>query len=321
MGTRRHSKRRESAILNNRTYIDIYNRMLNLAINCFEWINLPSSVDERYLELMLITYGYSIFFKDEVMGYLSLGGALGGQLNVYNIPTSRNAIAPNGYSNWLTDEDSVIIFDNYLRTPFMETIQIFARRLYECQRAIDTNIKVQKTPLIILCDEQQRLTMQNFYEQYDGNEPLIMGSKQLLDINDVNVLKTDAPFVADKLTSEFHNIWNDYLTICGIENSNMDKKERLVADEIEANHGSIEAYRNVRLNARRQACKLINEMFNLTGDDAIDVRFRSDLPTLVNYDNVPEGLNPDEYEINSVGGNIDEHVHYSTPLAHRTTDK
>lgn len=320
MSTRRHNKRRESMMLNNQTYIDLYNRMFNLAINCFEWINLPDTVDERFLEMMLITQGYSIFFKDELMGFLSLGGALGGQLSVYNIPKDRTAIAPNGYSNMLTDEDSVIIFDNYLRVPFMTTITNYARRLYECQRAIDTNIKVQKTPLIILCDEQQRLTMQNFYEQYDGNEPLIMGSKQLLDINSVNVLKTDAPFVADKLTSEFHNIWNDYLTICGIENSNMDKKERLVADEIEANHGSIEAYRNVRLNARKQACKQINNMFGLTGEDAIDVRFRSDLPTLVNYDNFDEKLQPDEYEINSVGGKLDEHVHYSSPLANRTTD-
>ena len=314
MSTRRHNKRRESMILNNQTYIDIYNRMLNLALNRFEWVNLPDSVDERFLELQLVTLGYAIYFRDEMMGDLALGGSLSGNLNVYNIPTQRIAIAPNGYSNMLDDTNSVIIFDNYLRAPFMQTIESYARRLYECIRTQDTNIKVQKTPLIILCDEQQRLTMQNFYEQYDGNEALIMGSKQL-DVNGINVLNTQAPFVAPQLNTLFHNIWGEYLTICGIENTNVDKKERLVSNEVQADKGSIEAYRNICLNARRQACDQINKMFGYTGDKEIYVRFRSDLPTLLNYMNAPiDALAPDEYSVDEQGGTLNEHLHYSSKM-------
>lgn len=276
------AKRRwQSAELNNKTYIDYYNRLMELALNVFEWENLPPSVDERFLELTLYEMGYCLYFNDEIIGNLALTCTIGGQLDVYRIPVLRRAYAVNGYNKMCTTKDSVLIFNNYLHTPTQLTIDLFARRLYEIERAIDVNVKAQKTPTLILSSEQQRLTMQNLYMQYDGNEPFIFGDKNM-DIEGIKSLKTDAPFVADKLEILKHQIWNEALTFCGIENSNQDKKERLVSDEVGSNYGNIEAQRNVMLNVRKQACKKINAMFGTN----IDVHFRSNLATMVNADNV-----------------------------------
>lgn len=276
------AKRRwQSAELNNKTYIDYYNRLMELALNVFEWENLPASVDERFLELSLYEMGYCLYFNDEIIGDLALTCTIGGQLDVYRIPVLRRAYAVNGYNKMCSTKDSVLIFNNYLHTPTQLTIELFARRLYEIERAIDVNVKAQKTPTLILSSEQQRLTMQNLYMQYDGNEPFIFGDKSM-DIEGIKSLKTDAPFVADKLENLKHQIWNEALTFCGIENSNQDKKERLVSDEVGSNYGNIEAQRNVMLNARKQAVKKINSMFGTN----IDVHFRSSLATMVNVDNV-----------------------------------
>lgn len=276
------AKRRwQSAELNNKTYIDYYNRLMELALNVFEWENLPPSVDERFLELTLYEMGYCLYFNDEIIGNLALTCTIGGQLDVYRIPVLRRAYAVNGYNKMCSTKDSVLIFNNYLHTPTQLTIELFARRLYEIERAIDVNVKAQKTPTLILSSEQQRLTMQNLYMQYDGNEPFIFGDKNM-DIEGIKSLKTDAPFVADKLEILKHQIWNEALTFCGIENSNQDKKERLVSDEVGSNYGNIEAQRNVMLNVRKQACKKINAMFGTN----IDVHFRSNLATMVNVDNV-----------------------------------
>lgn len=276
------AKRRwQSAELNNKTYIDYYNRLMELALNVFEWENLPPSVDERFLELTLYEMGYCLYFNDEIIGNLALTCTIGGQLDVYRIPVLRRAYAVNGYNKMCSTKDSVLIFNNYLHTPTQLTIELFARRLYEIERAIDVNVKAQKTPTLILSSEQQRLTMQNLYMQYDGNEPFIFGDKNM-DIEGIKSLKTDAPFVADKLEILKHQIWNEALTFCGIENSNQDKKERLVSDEVGSNYGNIEAQRNVMLNVRKQACKKINAMFGTN----IDVHFRSNLATMVNADNV-----------------------------------
>jgi hypothetical protein len=274
-------KRWHSAELNNKTYIDYYNRLMELALNIFEWENLPPSVDERFIELTLYEMGYCLYFNDEIIGNLALTCTIGGQLDVYRIPVLRRAYAVNGYNKMCSAKDSVLIFNNYLHTPTQLTIELFARRLYEIERAIDVNVKAQKTPTLILSSEQQRLTMKNLYMQYDGNEPFIYGDKNM-DIEGIKSLKTDAPFVADKLETLKHQIWNEALTFCGIENSNQDKKERLVSDEVGSNYGNIEAQRNVMLNARKQAVKKINSMFGTK----IDVHFRSNLATMVNIDNV-----------------------------------
>ena len=277
----RKKKRWPSAQINNQTYIDYYQRLMEFAINMFEWRNLPPTVDERFLELTLYEKGYCLYFNDEVVGNLALTCTIGGMLDVYRIPTERRAFAVNGYNKICTSQDSVLIFNNYLHTPTILTIELFARRLYEIERTIDVNVKAQKTPSLVLASEQQRLTMINLYMQYDGNEPFIFGDKDM-EFDGIKCLKTDAPYVADKLQVLKHQIWNEALTFCGIENSNQDKKERLVADEVGSNYGNIEAQRNVMLNARRQAADKINRMFGTN----IEVGFRSSLNTMVNSENV-----------------------------------
>lgn len=278
----RKQKRWESAYLNNVTYLDFYNRLKELCLNVFEWENLPPTVDERFLELCLFEKGYCLYFNEKGIGDLALTCTIGGQLNVYNIPTERRPYSNIGYSfDPRTSKNSVLIFNNFMHTPTEMTIRLFARRLYEIERAIDTNVKGQKFPIALLAPEQQRLTIKNVYMQYDGNEPFILGDKNL-DLEAIKAIKTDSPYVADKLTILKHNVWNEALTFIGIENSNQDKRERLVADEVSSNYGNVEAQRNVMLNSRRQAATKINRMFGTN----ISVRYRSNLETMVNIDNM-----------------------------------
>lgn len=252
----------ESATLNNATYMQYYNRLTELSISMFEWVNLPESVDQRFLELTLFAEGQCVFFEDEVMGYLCLQNVLGGEFNVYRIPTKRRAYAVNGYQKELDENNSVIIFNNYLHTNSMLDVRMFAKRLYNLDRAIDINANAQKTPILIQCDEKQRLTMLNLYKQYEGNEPVIFGDKNL-NANGVKVLQTGAPYVADKLYELKAQLWNEALTYLGISNINTQKKERMITDEVTRNMGATIASRYSRLQSRREACEKINAMFGL----------------------------------------------------------
>lgn len=252
----------ESARMNNGTYRQYYNRLVELAISMFEWKNLPDTVDPRFLELTLFTDGQAVFFKDEELGYLALQNAMNGDFDVYRIPINRRAFAVNGYQRKLTNKDSVIVYNNYLHTNSQLDADMFARRLYNLDRAIDVNANAQKTPVLIKCSQEERLTLLNVYKQWDGNEPLIMGDKGL-NTNAMTVLKTDAPYVCDKLYQLKTQIWNEALTYMGISNINVQKKERLITDEVTRNQGGTIASRYSRLNARRDACKKINAMFGL----------------------------------------------------------
>lgn len=279
--------------INDLTFIDYLYRLQELAINMFEWKNLPPTVDERFIELTLCEYGFCCYFNDELIGDLCLTCAIGGNLDVYRIPKYRRAYAVNGYNKELSDKDSVIIYNNYLHTPSMNTIILFARRLYEIERAIDVNVKAQKTPVLLVCQESELLTIKNLYKQFDGNEPVIYGGTNL-DLNAIKSITTEAPYVSDKLEVLKRQIWNEALTFFGIQNANTEKKERLVTDEITSNLGGVEAQRYIMLNSRRQAADKINTMFGTN----IQVDFRQDFSLLnlknENNEETVEEVTPNE---------------------------
>lgn len=262
-----------SAKKNNATFYQYYNRLTELSVSMFEWKNLPNTIDERFMELALFADGMCVFFKDEVMGYLALRTMIGGRLNVYQIPMERRAYASNGYNMPLDENNSVIIFNNLLHTNALLEVENFAIRLSELDRTIDVNAYAQKTPLLIACDEQQRLTLKNVYMKYTGNEPVIFGDKNL-NPNSIQAIKTGAPYVGDKLYELKTQIWNEALTYLGISNLTINKKERLITDEVMRNQGGTIASRYSRLQARRNACEEINKMFGLD----IWCDYRTDVP-------------------------------------------
>lgn len=275
MGNRNKGDRNfwDSAMMNNATYIQYYNRLVELAISMFEWINLPEEIDQRFLELVLFARGKAIFIKDEDLGgYAVMQVNDASQRNVYGVPINRHAFSPyNGYHADFTIDDSVIIYNNALRRNSKLDVEMFARRLYNIDRIIDVNVNAQKTPVLVTCDETQRLTMQNLMMQYDGNTPFIWGESGL-DVKGIKAINTEAKFLGIELTELKNRYWNEALTYLGISNLNLQKKERLVSDEVARNLGGVIASRYSRLNARKKACEEINKMFGLD----LDVEYRDD---------------------------------------------
>lgn len=245
---------------NDWTFLQYYNRLVDLAISQFEWINLPPTCDRRFLELALFSDGMAVFFKDEVMGYLTLQCMTSGPLDVYRIPIYRRAYASNGYQMELNKENSVLIFNNSLHINSQLDVEMYAWRLYEIQRAIDTNVKLQKNPKIITCSESQRLTIINLFKQYDGNYPFIFADKQM-DLSGLNSIDISAPYVADKLQVLKGLVWNEAMTYLGIGNTNDEKRERLNTLEVKSGMGDVEAQRYTRLMEREIARERINAMF------------------------------------------------------------
>lgn len=257
-------------MLSNNMYL---RRLCELSMSMFKWEGLPDSVDVRYLEMELFLTGQALFFKDDVLGYLALGCLANGSFDVYGEPKVRRAYSRySGYnSDSFTDKDSVIIWNNYMRVPSAQDVMYYAQRLWDLDSTIDINAKAQKTPVLIQCDEKQRLSLLNVYKEYDGNSPVLFGDKNL-DIKGFGVLKTDAPFVADKLYELKNQIWNEALTYLGISNVSYQKRERLITDEVTRSQGGTVASRYSRLTMREQACDRINELFGLD----VSVKYRED---------------------------------------------
>lgn len=259
-----------SALRNTWDYTDYEDMLTEIALSRFSWEGLPDTCDERYLERALFFNGQAVFVKDEILdSLLSLKVTLGGKFDVYGIPINREAYGSNEYRIKCTNENSVIVFNNYKKKPTLPVVTNYAMRLYEIDRTIDVNVGAQKTPILVLCDENERLTMENLYTQYEGNRPVIFGKKGL-NTDGFEVLKTDAPYVSDKLYNLKTNLFNEALTMLGVANVSIEKKERLVSDEVTKALGGTISNRYSYLAMRQKACDEVNKMFGTS----ISVKFR-----------------------------------------------
>lgn len=292
-------------VVNVLTLNDYIRRLQELALNTFEWKNLPPEIDVRFLEMTLFSTGMAVFYWEDVVElFVALTVMIGGNMNIYQVPRERRAYSVNGYNYDLTDKQSVLIFNNYLREPDFPTLELYARKLYDIDRAIMTNVHLQRFPLIIKTTEGQLLTVQNLMEKYDGNVPFIFAGKDL-DLESIQTFPTEIPFVADKLMQTKAQIWNEMLQFLGIETVNTDKPAHLITDEVSANLGYAHAQRFVRLNMRRQACEQINQMFGLD----IWVDFRSDINTVFNQTTESMTALSDEREVRE-----NERLHDTDPV-------
>lgn len=282
----------DSMLANDLTYTDYLERFKKIALSMFEWENLPKSMNERYLEECLYYKGQASLLKDNELGFINTQCCSNGQINIYGLPTSLNCFS-FGYSEdrklytGLKSEEAqndscILVMNNWECVPTASTLELFAYRLYEAERTCDVNIKAQKTPVIVVVDETQRLTMENLYSQYDGNKPVIFGDKNQLQNGILKAISTEAPYVVDKITDYKKEIWNEALTFLGIQNIAVNKKERLVTDEANYNNEVTNLNLQSFLIPRQEACKKFNELFGLTGTDKeIRVRVRSDLYNII----------------------------------------
>lgn len=272
MGRKNKNLFGESAVLNKFTFLYYVQRLTELSLSMFKYENLPDTVDARYLELALFQNGAAVYFKDEIVGDLCLDCIANGNFDVYGNPVKRRAYSRyNNFQKDLDESNSVIIWNNLMRTNSISTVQMYARKLYNLDRIIDVNANAQKTPVLLQGTEQQRMTLINLYKQYDGNEPFIFGDKNL-DLNGLKSLSTAAPYVCDKIYELKNQIWNEALTVLGISNVNIQKKERMLTDEVQRGQGGTIASRYSRLQARLDAVEKINKKFKTK----IEVYYRED---------------------------------------------
>ena len=257
--------------LNDATYTDYFYRLMHLARTVFKWENLPNGIDEKWIEKYLFSNGKCMFFNDKYKGFMIAKCNLAGNLNYYDEPTKLQPYGTNYQGkSYVNNKECILIRNNDDMLPTSETINLFAIRLTEISRTIDINIHAQKTPTLILCSEKQRLTLKQVYNQWNGFEPVIFGTKDL-ELDGITTLKTDAPIVFDKLQMHKHAIWNECMTFLGINNANMDKRERLVDDEVQANNEQIGLAAHIMLKSRQKAAEQINNLFGTS----IKVDFRN----------------------------------------------
>ena len=276
------------------TYYNFLYRIMDLYMSVFEWKNLPEGCDARMLEWYLMFNGFCGFVYDPMLkkaapkeapkGCAIMPLMLQGEMNIYQLPREVTAYSVDPQVSMiqhLNPDNSAIIFNTNMRINPFPRLSLYAERFANITRTIDVNVSQQKMPRVVKCNEKQRLSLENAINQVQGNAFTVWADNKI-DLASAELLDTDIPFVALDLNVLFHQQWNEMLTDLGIENTNTDKKERMVGNEVLGNMGDVEAARFTRLVPRKKACDEINEVLEGQGyfedePDAlpVDVEYRS----------------------------------------------
>jgi hypothetical protein len=238
-----------------------YNLLYLICINRFIWKGLPEHIDVDFIEKELSNVGELAFINHPTYGF-QIVHCVGENIGMYGRPTRYLCSSVNGViTEYFNEEDIVIIRNNKLSENSHDFIDRYSSILSSIQKTKEVNLNAVKTPVLIQCEESQLMTMKNVYAQYEGNSPVIFATKAL-DLEGVKVLKTDAPFLLDKLQAEKIEMLNECLTFLGI-NTTPKKKERMITDEVNANNDMVNICLSMFLNTRLKAIEDINKKFGL----------------------------------------------------------
>mgnify|MGYP002522923259 CR=1 FL=1 len=283
---KRNNRNKTQAVENTRCFMAYYDWLKNIALSEFEWLRLPDSMDERFLEIALYQNGKALIAPDKKYktGIINLRATPNGRMNIY-----ENFVRYKGYSiqyDAMYDADEcVYVRNNRTTTPTDLYITMWAERLAKIEIAIQSNISVQRFPIIAKTTDTQRMSMENMLEKFEGGVPFIISDKSFDEFNDLTVFNTAVPLIAPQLFDLKKKTFNDCLSFLGINNANNEKANRMIVDEVNANNENIGMSCASFYEQRKLACEQANKMFGLN----IDVRKRDVSEVLQmtggNYDN------------------------------------
>ena len=303
------SKKKVALYENDIEFQNMFYNLLNILMYSFSIEGLPDSCNERFFKLNLIFNGYAALIKDPDLGYLSLGvrpTVNSNQLNIYGEFPDVMAFGWNGfnkqYKNYMygtdnSDAEAVICRDNDLMYPMVNIIWMYAKRLTDTMRTLDVTARKLKTPYFITCDEAQKSSIKKILDDVDFNQDSIIANRSTMP-NEFNVLQTGVqPESVRVLWEHYSNLESEIRTFLGINSAaNLDKKERLVVDEAEANDILTDINIQYRLKSYQQFCDTVNNLWGL------NISFVSNIDIVEKQEEIDDSIKQNEV----IGGDTDE---------------
>lgn len=237
--------------------------LLEISMNRFKWEGLPKEINIRWMEMALCKGALAVFlFDPRVDRFFALPAAPKGPMNMVGDPIEYIVWGNPEGTRVVNAEDVVPIWANYTRVPDIDIITIFAHRLAELDRSIEINSMNARRSKILGVTENSTVSASIINKAIEDGKPAIPVASSV-DLNSLVValdLGVD-PLSIINLDMLQSRQWQKAMMMLGVNGSNQDKKERLVAAEVSGNDDMVAAIRATNLQARQQACEKITEMW------------------------------------------------------------
>ena len=243
----------------------------NIAVSVFEWEGIPDQVmriPRRQPEKQLYETGCFTMFRHEDSGqfFMLPVASMNIQKNAYGEPSQWRAMAlgelaaPIGALK-LSPENAVLFRNNDTYTPSKPYVEELIKQLVNVEYTLRLNINAQKMPWSMRSNNYNIISNRNLFRQIYECEPIVYHDDMMTD--ELELIKTDAPVIMAEL-NDAYNVYDQRICeFLGIDCVARDKKERLTAEEADANDEKIDSIKKVKLEQRKEGCDLANDLWGI----------------------------------------------------------
>lgn len=271
------SKKTKNQLYKSAQFLELDHQYQLLGTSIFEWEGL-TELDIPVYEPENTLYKQGQACMLQVPGtdsYAILPVAYGSEkLDIYGRPTEWRAycvgdspIADKIRNTKLSSTEvpgtqpSVLIWNDYTRMPSQKYVRLMLAKMVNVDIALESNINIQKTPILINCNQTNLLTAKNFYNAIMENEG-VFKSNDMEDMS-IDVLNLGVQFIGAELSDQYKTFENRILEYFGINNLPVEKQERMLTGEVSSNDDKTGLMFESRLLMRERACEEMKDIFGL----------------------------------------------------------
>lgn len=238
--------------------------LLKKVLSRFEFGGIPSFWDMDYFLEILFLEGH-LAITDTAMGILPFKCGCTG-IGVFEQPTEVIIANPVlGSFRRTIDVDCALVKLQYNYQGIGWMINRYSVLLAMCDSGIAVNLMNSKAAYVFKAGSKaQAATIQNMYDDITMGKPAVfVGENGALNSENVFTMPVKENFVADDIQLLKRKILNEFLTEIGINNTNLDKRERLTDDEVNANNDEVSANIQHWLDNITEGLTKANKLYNL----------------------------------------------------------
>lgn len=254
-------------VSNNSLHAFFASLLFEKALSVFKW-DLPETWNEDYFLDVLYSWGYIGVLETDKYGIICQHGTYYGY-DIYWQPTNlivTNPLLKGSLSPRIGTECAVIkLRPNWHGA--LDLINYYACKMALCGESIDINLL--NSHLVTIFPAENENQAQSYKKLYDGvsrGEPCIVIDKSLFKEDgsiawDVFQQNLKENYIVSDLITDLRKIENEFNTRIGINNSNTEKKERMIKDEVNANNEETKSLAEIWFDTIQKGIKEAKKLF------------------------------------------------------------
>lgn len=235
--------------------------LYRLVVGRFKWDGLPYGLTSEQFERFISIDGLAVGFRHP-SSMLLLPANWAGELNIFYMPTRYFAVG-QGETFDLPATDCVPFYNSSSRASVRDSFEDAVKSLKNIMQAAHSNVRHQKNPWVFAGNQDEVNSLKAAYQNAEDNYILTFVTGRTM--KEIETAKRfypfNNPFIASDLMCHYREILNNFLTILGYDNVQIEKKERLISDEAHGNDSLVKFNRMDGLRMRQDAAREYNNRF------------------------------------------------------------